>query len=255
MTSLAAAAPSSSRWSAEEWQRRVDLAACYRLIARFGMTDLIYTHISARVPGTRDQFLINGYGLLFEEITASSLVKIDLDGKAVEESNYDVNPAGFTIHSAIHQTRHDAECVVHTHTVPGMAVAAQEEGLLPLNQMSMEFYGRVAYHDYEGISLELDERERLQRDLGDKSCMILRNHGLLTVGHTVPAAFSLMYYLNKACELQVAALAGNRPLVMPPPEVCEHAAGQFNVGTPTSGMREWHALLRRLDREEPDYKS
>ncbi len=253
MSSLAAA--NANRWSAEEWQRRVELAACYRLIARFGLTDLVYTHISARVPGRQDQFLINGYGLLFEEITASSLVKIDLDGNAIEQTEYEVNPAGFTIHSAVHQVRHDAECVVHTHTVAGMAVAAQKEGLLPLNQMSMEFYDRLAYHDYEGISLDLDERVRLQRDLGDKPCMLLRNHGLLTLGHTVPAAFSLMYYLNKACELQVAALAGNRELVIPPPEVCTHAAQQFNVEGPDAGKREWTALLRRLDREEPDYKS
>src|SRR5690606_31194096 len=212
-------------------------------VARFGLSDLVYTHISARVPGTQDQFLINGYGLLFEEITASSLVKIDLDGNPVEASDWEVNPAGFTIHSAVHQVRHDAECVVHTHTVAGMAVAAQQEGLLPLNQMSMQFYGRVAYHDYEGISLDLDERERLQRDLGDKPCMILRNHGLLTVGVTVAEAFSLMYYLNKACELQVAALAGGRPLVIPPPEVCAHASGQFDVGTPSAGQLEWCALL------------
>ncbi|SMF12193.1 Ribulose-5-phosphate 4-epimerase/Fuculose-1-phosphate aldolase [Tistlia consotensis] len=253
MTDLAEARP--ARWSAEEWQRRVELAACYRLVARYGMTDLVYTHISARVPGTRDQFLINGYGLLFEEITASSLVKIDLDGRPVEDSDWEVNPAGFTIHSAIHQQRHDAECVVHTHTVAGMAVAAQQEGLLPINQMSMQFHGRLAYHDYEGIALDLDERGRLQRDLGDKPCMILRNHGLLTVGVTVGEAFSLMYYLNKACELQVAALAGGRPLVIPSDNVCAHAAGQFDVGTPTAGQLEWTALLRRLDREEPDYKT
>lgn len=253
MTELAQAP--ASRWSAEEWQRRVELAACYRLVARYGLSDLVYTHISARVPGASDQFLINGYGLLFEEITASSLVKIDLDGNPVEDSDWKVNPAGFTIHSAVHQVRHDAECVVHTHTVAGMAVAAQQEGLLPLNQMSMQFHGRLAYHDYEGIALDLDERGRLQRDLGDKPCMILRNHGLLTLGVSVAEAFSLMYYLNKACELQVAALSGGRPLVVPPPEVCAHAAGQFDVGTPSAGQLEWGALLRRLDREEPDYKS
>ena len=172
--------PGSSRYSAEEWRLRQELAACYRLIAHFRMTDLIFTHISARIPGPEHHFLINPYGLWFDEITASNLVKIDLQGQAVEPSPYSVNPAGFVIHSAIHGARENAQCVLHTHTRAGCAVAAQRDGLLPLNQISMEFYGNVAYHDYEGIALDLDERERLVKDLGDKPVLILRNHGLLT---------------------------------------------------------------------------
>ncbi len=243
--------------AADEWSVRVQLAAAYRLMARFGMTDLIYTHLSARVPGDAEHFLINPYGWLFEEITASSLVKIDLDGNPVDAGPTPINAAGFVIHSAVHAARSDVGCVMHTHTLPGMAVAAAECGLLPLNQMSMLFYERVAYHDYEGISLDLDERERLVRDLGDKCAMILRNHGLLTVGRTVPEAFSRMYYLDRACAIQLAALSMGPPVV-PPPEVCEHAARQHEQhAEPDSEheRREWDALLRLLDREDPSYRT
>ena len=191
--------------NATEQRLRQELAACYRLIAHFRMSDLIFTHISLRLPGPEHHFLINPYGLLFDEITASSLVKIDLQGRPVEPSPHPVNPAGFVIHSAIHAAREDAHCVLHTHTRAGCAVAALECGLLPVNQMSMEFYGRVAYHAYEGIALDMDEQQRLVADLGDKPVMILRNHGLLATGGSVAEAFLRMYYLEKACEIQLAA--------------------------------------------------
>jgi len=239
---------------AEEWGVRVALAAAYRLLARFGMTDLIYTHVSARNPAHPEQFLINPYGWLFEEITASSLVRVNPAGEPLGRG--ELNPAGFTIHSAVYAARPDVACVVHTHTTAGMAVAASERGLLPLNQMGMLFYRRVAYHDYEGISLELDERERLARDLGEHRAMILRNHGLLTAGRSVPEAFSLMYYLNRACEIQVAAGALGAPSV-PPPEVCERAARQHEAHAqegPEHLEREWAALLRLLEREDADYR-
>jgi ribulose-5-phosphate 4-epimerase/fuculose-1-phosphate aldolase len=252
--------------SDEEWRLRRELAACYRLIAHFRMTDLIFTHISVRIPGPEHHFLINPYGLMFDEITASSLVKIGLDGHAVEPSPYPVNPAGFVIHSAIHGARGDAQCVLHTHTKAGCAVAAQQDGLLPVNQMSLEFYGKVAYHDYEGIALDLDEQARLVRDLGDKPVMILRNHGLLTVGRDPQQAFLRMYYLEKACEIQLTAQAGGQALVIPPKEVCEHAERQFNApAVPSSDGRTlvdesgydlaWSALLRLLDRLDPGYKN
>jgi ribulose-5-phosphate 4-epimerase/fuculose-1-phosphate aldolase len=258
--------------SDEEWRLRRELAACYRLIAHFRMTDLIFTHISLRIPGPDHHFLINPYGLMFDEITASNLVKIDLDGNPVEPSPYPVNPAGFVIHSAIHGARDDAHCVLHTHTKAGCAVAAQKDGLLPLNQISLEFYGNTAYHDYEGIALDLDERERLVKDLGDKPVMILRNHGLLTVGRDAQQAFLRMYYLEKACEIQLAAQAVGTALVLPPKEVCEHTERQFNAPTPTrkpaaqksaDGVLSdpdgydlsWAALLRLLDRIDPSYKN
>jgi ribulose-5-phosphate 4-epimerase/fuculose-1-phosphate aldolase len=253
----------SSRYGADEWRLRQELAACYRLIAHFRMTDLIFTHISVRLPGPEHHFLINPYGLFFDEITASNLVKIDLQGRAVEPSSYKVNPAGFVIHSAIHGAREDAHCVLHTHTKAGCAVAAQKGGLLPVNQISLEFYGNVAYHDYEGIALDLDEQQRLTRDLGDKSVLILRNHGLLTVGKTAQQAFLRMYYLEKACEIQLAAQAGG-PLVLPSDKVCAHTERQFNDPSRDIGDNQladedgydlaWSALLRLLDRLDPSYK-
>lgn len=252
-----------SPYSETEWALRQELAACYRLIAHFRMTDLIFTHISVRVPGPEHHFLINPYGLLFDEITASNLVKIDLHGHKVESSPYPVNPAGFVIHSAIHGARDDAQCVLHTHTRAGCAVAALEQGLMPLNQISMEFYGRVAYHDYEGVALDLGERERLVHDLGDHSVMILRNHGLLTVGTSVKQAFLRMYYLEKACDIQIAALSAGAVRI-PADEVCQRTERQFNA--PGQHMAEdelsdpdgmdlaWAALLRLLDRLDPTYK-
>ena len=242
--------------SEEEWQARVDLAACYRLAAMHGWTDLIYTHISARVPGADDHFLLNPFGFMFEEVTASSLIKLDTEGGIVMPSPYAVNAAGFTIHSAVHQARHEMACVMHTHTVAGMAVSAQEDGLLPLAQTSLVFHGALSYHDYEGIALDLDERERLVADLGDNTAMILRNHGLLTCGRSVAEAFVTMYMLEKACELQLAAQAGGA-LRLIPGEVCEHTAAQFRRDPDAGGdghvALTWAALLRQLDRANPGY--
>lgn len=248
-----------ARLAAEERRLRIELAACYRLIARFRMTDLVFTHISVRVPGPEHHFLINPYGLMFEEITASNLVKIDLAGNPVEPTPYRVNPAGFVIHSAIHAARDDAQCVLHTHTRAGMAVSCLKEGLLPLNQMALQFYGRVAYHDYEGIAQNLDERARLVADLGDKDVMILRNHGLLSVGRTVPEAFLRMYYLERSCEVQVTAQATGAELVLPSPEVCAYVERQYNGDACESADEDWielawSALIRMLDREDPGYR-
>ena len=249
----------------EEWQLRRELAACFRLLAHFRMTDLIYTHVTVRLPGPEQQFLINPYGLLFEEITASNLLKLRLDGSIVEPGPYLVNLAGFVIHGAIHGAREDAHCVVHTHTRAGCAVAAQRAGLLPLNQMSLEFYGRVGYHDYEGIAYDLDEQQRLVRDLGDNTVMILRNHGLLTVGASVPEAFLRMYYLEKACDIQLAAQAGGSAVTVPPVEICERTQRQFSsppaapgkhlIADPDGLNLCWNALLRLLDRLDPDYRN
>ncbi|WP_313395670.1 class II aldolase/adducin family protein [Pseudomonas sp.] len=250
--------------STAEQSLREQLAACYRLIAHFRMSDLIFTHISVRLPGPEHHFLINPYGLLFDEITASSLVKIDLQGRPVEPTPHPVNPAGFVIHSAIHGAREDAQCVLHTHTRAGCAVAALECGLLAVNQISMEFYGKVAYHAYEGIALDMDEQQRLVADLGDKPVMILRNHGLLTTGRNVAEAFLRMYYLEKACEIQLAAQSAGQ-LVLPAAAVCAHTERQFNE--PARGLKQgeltdpdalqlaWAALLRMLDRTAPDYRN
>jgi ribulose-5-phosphate 4-epimerase/fuculose-1-phosphate aldolase len=237
-----------------ERRLRVDLAAAYRLIARFGMDDLVFTHLSMRLPGPEPRFLLNPYGYMFDEITASSLVVVDLDGNRVGNGDGEINNAGFVIHSAIHGSREDAHCVMHTHTTAGMAVAALECGLLPVNQMSLEFYGRIAYHDYEGIAQDLDERGRLVRDLGDKPAMILRNHGLLTVGRTVAEAFQYMYYLEQACRIQLAAMQSGSPLRLPSEAACENAARQYASFPKPKGTRIWPALLRTLDREDLSYK-
>ncbi|MEU5645548.1 class II aldolase/adducin family protein [Streptomyces milbemycinicus] len=243
----------------EELRLRRELAAVYRLVAHFRMTDLIFTHISVRLPGPEQHFLINPYGLLFEEITASNLVKIDLAGNPIEDTPYPVNPAGFVIHSAIHAARSDAHCVLHTHTKAGCAVAAQRDGLLPLNQMNMEFYNRVGYHEYEGVALNLDEQKRLVEDLGGHPVMILRNHGLLTVGETPAQAFLRMYYLEKACEIQTTAQATGAPLIMPSPEIAEYTARQLNAEDVSDFQDEmaqdlaWSALLRLVQRVAPDY--
>jgi ribulose-5-phosphate 4-epimerase/fuculose-1-phosphate aldolase len=244
-----------SRVSPEEWSARVDLAACYRLIAQHRWDDLIFTHISAKVPGPERHFLINPYGQLFDEITASSLVKIDLEGTVVMESPYPVNPAGFVIHSAIHAARADAKCVLHLHTPAGQAVSAQRHGLLPLTQTAMTLHGAVAYHDFEGIANDLDERARLVRDLGDKSVMILRNHGTLTVGESVSDAFIRMYFLERACEAQVLALRGGAEINRPPEGTPEKTAEVAGFGLTTIGrMLAWPALLRRLDRVDPSFR-
>lgn len=236
----------------DEREARIQLAACYRLIAHFGMADLVYTHISARVPGQHDHFFINPYGLMFHEITASSLVKIDHEGNVVEETPHPVNKAGFVIHSAIHAARPDVNCVLHTHTRAGVAISCLEQGLLPLNQISLFFHDRLAYHDYEGISLDLDERERLVADLGDHRAMILRNHGLLTAGRSVPEAFEVMYYLEMSCKIQVDVMATGGKMVLPPIPVQEKTASQFQRDT--TGLRAWPALLRLLDAKDPSYR-
>ncbi|GAB3195694.1 class II aldolase/adducin family protein [Nocardioides hungaricus] len=241
-----------------EAELRRELAAVYRLVAHYQMTDLIYTHISARLPGDEPRFLINPYGLMFEEITASSLVVVDLDGNILEPTPYIVNPAGFVIHSAVHAARDDAHSVLHTHTRAGCAVAATQEGLLPVNQMSLEFYNRVGYHDYEGIALNKDEQVRLVANLGDHPALILRNHGLLTVGESPRQAFVRMFYLNRACEIQVSAMSGGT-LLLPSPEVCDYTAKQFTGESAVDYTDEhgaallWAALLRQLDRIAPDY--
>ncbi len=243
----------------DEQQLRRELAAVYRLVAHFRMTDLIFTHISLRIPGPDHHFLINPYGLLFEEITASSLVRVDLDGQSVNVPGARVNPAGFVIHSAIHRAREDALCVLHTHTRAGCAVAALEGGLLPVNQMSLEFYNRVSYHDYEGIALNLDEQKRLAADLGKTNAMILRNHGLLTIGSTAAQAFLRMFYLDKACEIQIAAATAGK-LRLPSPEVSEYTAKQYegtvigDYGDPEAMHLAWSALLRLLERVAPGYQ-
>jgi ribulose-5-phosphate 4-epimerase/fuculose-1-phosphate aldolase len=245
--------------SDEEWRIRCDLAALYRLVAHFRMTDLIYTHISARLPGPERHFLINQYGVLFDEMRASDLVKIDGDGSIVDQPNREsrvVNPAGFTIHSAVHQAREDLRFVVHTHSAAGMAVSAQQDGLLPITQIALKFYGRLAYHDYEGIALDLGERERLVRDLGPHNAMILRNHGTLVGGPTAAQTFNWVYFLELACKAQIAALGGGVPLVYPPEEVRRRTERQANPeGHAQHVELAWEACLRLIEREPPDYRS
>ena len=238
-----------------EWQLRVDLAAAYRLIAHYGWDDMVFTHLSVRIPGPEHHFLINPFGALFDEITASSLVKIDVNGEKVEDSPFPVNPAGFTIHSAIHEARDDAQCVIHTHTVAGVAVAAHSEGLLPLSQQSLFPLSSLAYHDYEGIAVREDEKSRLVADLGTANFMILRNHGLLTCAPTVADAFLFMYVMQKACEIQVAALAGDRPLTPVPQPIIDKIQSEGDkVTSSQGGLLAWPALLRKLDRIDPSYR-
>lgn len=247
-----------SKVSDEEWNARVDLAAAYRLVAHYGWDDLIFTHLSVRVPGPEHHFLINPYNLMFEEITASSLVKIDVHGNAVGETPYVTNPAGFTIHSAIHMAREDAKAVVHLHTPYGQAVSAMDFGLLPHTQTAMVAQHDVAYHGYEGIATDLDERERLVADMGTKNAMILRNHGTLTVGETVADAFMRMYFLERACEAQVHMLAAGRENLNTPPQgtpekVKDQSTGQGMMLL--NKMLAWPALLRKLDRIDPSFRN
>jgi ribulose-5-phosphate 4-epimerase/fuculose-1-phosphate aldolase len=244
-----------------EAELRVQLAACYRLVAYFGLDDLIYNHISVRVPGTDHHFLINPYGLLFSEVNASCFVKIDLDGNAVEPSPYEVNRAGFVIHSAIHAGRPDAMCVLHTHSEAATAISALEEGLLPLSQFAMRFQGAMGRHAYEGVAMETGERERLVANIGQHDVLVLRNHGVLTVGRTIPEAFILMYYFEKAARVQLlaqAATASGARMHLPPAAVSDHAARQFNQRQGdilAAGEREWPAFLRLLDRIDPSFRS
>jgi len=244
--------------SAEEWAVRVDLAACYRLVAQFGWEDLVYTHITARVPGTENHFLINPYGVFFDEITASSLVKIDQEGNKLQDSPFPVNPAGFVIHSAIHAARHDAKFVLHTHTLNGIAVSAQHQGLLPLSQHSVSVLASLGYHDFEGPALNDNEKPRLVADLGIHTHLILRNHGLLTVGETAGDAFVAMYYLETSCAIQVRAQSGDSELIHVPKEIVDRAYGQMQTNGRRRGTRGelvWPGLLRRLDRADTSYKT
>jgi ribulose-5-phosphate 4-epimerase/fuculose-1-phosphate aldolase len=244
-------------YSESERRTRIDLAACYRLMPLFGMSDLIYNHITARIPGSDDEFLINPYGLMYEEITASSLIKINLKGEILDNPSgeFGVNQAGYVIHSAVHGARHDVGCVIHTHTRAGMAVSAMKQGLIPLAQTSMRFRD-IAYHDYEGVAIDTDEQERLLADLGNQDAMILRNHGLLVASPSVAEAFNAMYWLEMACRVQVDALCSGAELVLPPQHVIDKT---FNLYQPhvrrPFGIMEWPAMLRYLDRRNPGYEN
>ena len=244
--------------SEAEWATRVDLAACYRLMPLFGMSDLVYNHITARVPGEGHRLLINPSGLMYEEVTASSLVTIDLDGKVLfnPHPDFDINQAGYVIHGAVHGARPDVQCVIHTHSEAGMAVSALACGLLPLTQTAMRFAGHLGYHDYESVAIDLDERARLVRDLGSHNSMILRNHGLLSAGADIGQAFNEMYWLEMACRAQVKALACNRELVMPSAAVVERTAHLYQPTTRRPfGVMEWPAMLRYLERRDPSFRS
>jgi ribulose-5-phosphate 4-epimerase/fuculose-1-phosphate aldolase len=254
---MSAAKPTTVRdnVSAAEWQARVDLAAAYRLVALHGWDDLIFTHISARVPGPEHHFLLNAYGMMFDEVTASSLVKIDPSGNKVMESPYFINPAGFTIHSAVHAAREDALCVMHLHTDYGIAVSAQKDGLLPISQQSMFPLASLAYHDYEGLALNEEEKPRLVSDLGDKNYMILRNHGLLTIGKTAAEAFLSMYILERACRIQILAQSGGAELHRVAEPIIGLTAKQMSAVTVGQGAElTWPGLLRKLDQIDPTYR-
>jgi ribulose-5-phosphate 4-epimerase/fuculose-1-phosphate aldolase len=245
--------------SAEEWAMRVDLAACYRLVEMFGWSDLLGTHISARVPGEEDAFLINPYGLLFEEITASSLVKVDEEGNILSPTEYSINPAGFVIHGAVHMARPEVACALHTHTQAGTSIATQKDGLLPLTQHALAVIAHTSYHGYEGIATDMNERERLVRDLGDNNILILRNHGLLTVGRTVAEAFVWMYRAERACRMQLGIQQAGVEVIEVPKDVQETTIARNRLANSPEGHRpigvlEWPALLRKLDRVDTSYR-
>ncbi len=253
-----------TKYSETEWQARAELACCYRLIDHFGLTDLVYNHITLRVPDgavadidEKELFLINGFGLHYTEIKASNLIRVDLDGNAYDDSDYPVNGPGFVIHSAIHHARPDVACIIHTHSLAGCAVSAMKQGLIPLDQQSMMFHNRVAYHDLEGIATDLGEQERLIADLGTKNAMILRNHGLLTVGRSVGEAFRRLYYLERACKLQIQAMqASGGDLVIPSDAIAEHTAKQWDEGLAGQGTIdpiEWPALVRMMEKKDPGF--
>jgi ribulose-5-phosphate 4-epimerase/fuculose-1-phosphate aldolase len=238
-----------------EWQTRVDLAACYRLCALYGWIDGIYTHISAAVPGEPGHYLINAFGMRFDEVQASNLVKVDGDGNVVGPCTAPVNQSGFRLHAAVHKARPDAACVMHLHNLAGIAVGMQERGLLPLSPYALRFYGELAYHDYEGIAMTADEQARLVHDLGARPAMLLRNHGSLTVGRTIPEAFVLMETLDRACDVQLRAQAAGVPLRQPPEATCATAHAQLVGDGAPEGVLEWPALLRRLDLASPRYRN
>ena len=241
--------------SAEEWQLRVDLAACYRLVALYGWSDLVFTHISARIPGPEHHFLINPYGLMFDEITASSLVKVDPQCNKIIESPYPVNPAGFVIHSAVHAAREDIQCVLHTHTRAGIAVSAQKNGVLPISQQSTFVLASLAYHDYEGVAFRDDEKPRLQADMGSANFLMLRNHGLLTCGKTIADAFLSMYTFENTCQIQIAAQSGGGELTQVNPKIVEGVGQAMKVQTGgLGGQFVWPSLIRKLDRIDDSYR-
>ena len=244
--------------SPEEWQVRCDLAAAYRLVAAFKWDDMVFTHISARLPGSEEAFLINPYGLMFDEITASSLIRIDTQGNKLDDSPYPVNPAGFTIHSAIHSARHDAQCVLHVHSLNGIAVSAQKHGVLPLSQQSIFVLSSLSYHDYEGVALYEEEKPRLVADLGPRNnYLMLRNHGLLTLGRSVADAFLAMYFFETVCTIQIRAMAGGAELTHVDPKIISTANEQARVATRGigAGALSWPGLLRRLERIDPGYRT
>jgi ribulose-5-phosphate 4-epimerase/fuculose-1-phosphate aldolase len=246
--------------SAEEWALRCDLAACYRLVAAYGWSDLVFTHISAKLPdsvsGGEHHFLINPYGLMFDEITASSLVKVDMACNKLHDTPFPVNPAGFVIHSAVHEARPEAQCVLHTHTRAGVAVSAQKHGILPISQQSTFVLASLAYHDYEGVAFRPDEKPRLQADLGNADYLVLRNHGLLTVGRSIPGAFLSMYTFENTCSIQIDALAGGSELTQVDPRILAGMTDVMRIATAGQGPQiAWPALLRKLDRMDPSYKS
>ena len=255
MSAIATSSTVREKVSEAEWQTRVDLAAAYRLVALYGWDDLIFTHISARVPGADHHFLLNPYGMMFEEVTASSLVKIDLGGNKVMDSPYFINPAGFTIHSAVHEACEDALCVMHLHTDYGIAVSAQQNGLLPISQQAMFPLASLAYHDYEGLALNEDEKPRLVSDLGSRKYLILRNHGLLTIGDSVADAFLSMYILERACKIQILAQSGGSELHPVSDPIIDLTAKQLSAVTVGQGARlAWPGLLRKLDRLDQTYR-
>jgi ribulose-5-phosphate 4-epimerase/fuculose-1-phosphate aldolase len=246
--------------SAEEWALRCELAACYRLVAAYGWSDLVFTHISAKLPdsvtGGEHQFLINPYGLMFDEITASSLVKVDMACNKLHDTPFPVNPAGFVIHSAVHEARPEAQCVLHTHTRAGVAVSAQKHGILPISQQSTFVLASLAYHDYEGVAFRPDEKPRLQADLGNADYLVLRNHGLLTVGRSIPGAFLSMYTFENTCRIQIDTLAGGSELTQVDPRILAGMTDVMRIATAGQGPQiAWPALLRKLDRMDPSYKS
>lgn len=242
--------------SQQEWQTRVDLAACYRMVAHYGWDDLVFTHISARVPGPEHHFLINPYGMLFEEVTASSLVKVDLAGEKVMPSDYDINPAGFVIHSAVHEAREDAKCVMHLHTTAGVAISALEKGLQAYSQQSLFALSSLSYHNYEGVALNPEEKIRLVEDLGATNFMILRNHGLLTCADSIPDTFLLMFILQRACEIQLQAQATQQALIPIDDKILAGIKAQAKEVTRSAGgTLAWPAILRKLDKMCPDFRA
>ncbi len=248
-----------AKYSEDEWRLRVELAACYRLVEHFGMADLVYNHITVRLPDPvdgKEVFLINGFGRHYTEITASNLLRVDIDGRALDRDEYPVNGPGYVIHSAIHRARHDVGCIIHTHSRAGCGVAALKDGLVPLDQQSMQFHRRIAYHDLEGIATDLGEQERLIADLGSHNAMILRNHGLLTCGRSVAEAFRRIYYLERACRLQLDVMASGGAISVPSETVAEHTARQWEEGSAGQGTVnaiEWPALVRLMEKKDPGF--